>query len=338
MYDDISVLLAEIAAGEDTYLELKEAIFKGNQIRIGYAGRAAPEIAEVLCSMINTEGGVLIFGVRKDGTIVGIPRDKKDLLEQFVVNVALNNCKPQIDPVLNWIHLPDENGIFKLCLKIDLAKSRFYVHQTSDGRFLKRVGSHRHPIPPEQLGRLLAVKNLLIPFEERPAFGTNMDMIDRSRIEAYYQRRFNRSFKSDGLSYQRLLVNFKLAVEIEHTSLPSNLGLLLFSERPDNVLNGAMIDIATYRHETADGETTDTKRITGPLSEQIVQVIRYFQTSPLIATVSRKESMGRRDLPNYKDTALQEAVVNAVVHRLWKAFHKRCYVKSIVMQSHLLSC
>jgi len=315
MYDDIASLLTEIAAGEDTYLELKEAIFKGNQIRIGDAGRAAPEIAEVLCSIANTEGGVIIFGIRKDGGIVGVPHDKKGILEQFIVNAALNNCIPPIDPILNWIQLADDKGDLRLCLKIDIPKSRFYVHQTTDGRFLKRIGSHRHPIPAEQLGRLLAVRNLLIPFEDRPAFGANLTMIDRSRIESYYIHRFKRTFESDGLTYERLLLNLNIAVDVEGKIIPSNLGILLFSENPEKVMNGAVIDIATYRHEIANGETSDTKRITGPLPEQIVQVLRYFQTSPLIATVSRKEAMGRRDLPAYVDTALQEAVVNAVVHR-----------------------
>ena len=49
----------------------------------------------------------------------------------------------------------DENGDMRLCLKVFIPKYRDYVRQTSDGRFLKRVGSHRHSIPPEQLGRLL---------------------------------------------------------------------------------------------------------------------------------------------------------------------------------------
>jgi predicted HTH transcriptional regulator len=140
-------------------------------------------------------------------------------------------------------------------------------------------------------------------------------MIDPSRIEAYYQRRFKRSFESDGLSYERLLVNLKLAIEVDEKTIPSNLGMLLFSERPEKVLNGAVIDIAAYRHKTADGETADTKRVAGTLPEQIAQVLRYFQSSPLMATVSKKEAMGRLDLPAYVDTALQEAVVNAVVHR-----------------------
>lgn len=315
MYEDIQTLLSEIAAGEDTFLELKEVVFRGNQILIGDAGRAVPEIAEVFCSIANTEGGVVMFGVRKDSAIIGIPTDRRDILEQFVVNVGLNNCRPMIEPILNWLRLPDENQVLKLCLKVDLPKSRYYVHQTSDGRFLKRVGSHRHPIPPEQLGRLLATRNLLIPFEERPALGTDLNIIDSGRVDSYYQNRFKRAFASDGLTFERLLVNLKLAVEMDGRVIPTNLGVILFTEKPGQFLGGAYIDIAAYKGTAADGDTADTKRIDGPVPEQIVRVLQYFQTSPLVATVSRKETMGRRDLPAYVDTALQEAVVNAVVHR-----------------------
>lgn len=315
MYEDIEALLSEIIAGEDTFLELKEVVFRGKQILIGDAGRAAPELSEVFCSIANTEGGVVVFGVRKDGAVVGIPLEKKDILEQFVVNVGLNNCRPITEPILNWMQLPDENQMLKLCLKVDIPKSRYYVHQTSDGRFLKRVGSHRHPIPPEQLGRLLATRNLLIPFEERPALGADLDIIDSGRVDSYYQNRFKRTFTSDGLTFERLLVNLKLAVEMDGRVLPTNLGVILFTETPERFLGGAYIDMAAYKGTVADGETADTKRIYGPVSEQIVRVLKYFQTSPLIATVSRKEAMGRRDLPAYVDTALQEAVVNSVVHR-----------------------
>lgn len=315
MYENIQSLLSEITAGEDTFLELKEVVFRKNQILIGDAGRAAPEVAEVFCSMANTEGGVVVFGVRDDGIPIGIPLEKKGILEQFVVNVGLNNCQPLVEPVLDWLQLPDDSQSLKLCLKVDIPKSRYYVHQTSDGRFLKRVGSHRHPIPPEQLGRLLASRNLLISYEERPALGTGLDIIDRGRVESYYQNRFKRSFSSDGLTLERLLVNLKLAVETDGRVVPTNLGVILFSEKPEGIIGGAFIDIAAYRGDVANGETVDAKPITGPLPEQILQVLRYFQTSPLIATMSRKEALGRRDLPAYVDTALQEAVVNAVVHR-----------------------
>ncbi|MDQ1351235.1 MAG: hypothetical protein QG657_1537 [Acidobacteriota bacterium] len=316
MYDDIDELMREITALEDSYLELKEIVFRGEQVRFGNEeGKAPNRLAEEFCAFANSEGGVLVLGVRDDGVIVGIDPAKRNILEQFVVNVALNNCKPLLEPTLNWMSLPDETGTPRLCLKVDIPRSRFYVHQTLDGRFLKRIGSHVHPIPAEQLGRLFSAKNLTMPFEERPAPGAPMEMIDLSRFEAYYRRRFGRSTSSEQLTFNQLLVNLKLAIDTEGKTVPTNLGILLFTERPEKILDGAVIDIAAYRHPVADGNTTDSKRITGPLPEQILQVLQYFQTSPLIATLAKKESLGRRNLPSYVDTALQEAVVNAVVHR-----------------------
>ncbi len=96
MYDDISELLTEIEAGEDTFLELKEVVFRGNQIQFGGMRKAAPKIAEVFCSIANTEGGVVVFGVRKDGVVIGVEKEKRDVLEQFIVNIGLNNCKPLV--------------------------------------------------------------------------------------------------------------------------------------------------------------------------------------------------------------------------------------------------
>lgn len=315
MYDALESLLTEIAAGEDTYLELKEVQFAGRQVRLGSAGRAAPELAEVLCSMVNTEGGVLVLGVRKDSTIAGIDPEKREILEQFVVNVATSACIPQIEPLLNWLYLPDAGGQPHLCLKVDLPKARYSVHQTSDGRFLKRIGSHRHIIPAEQLGRLLATRNLLVPFEERPAHGSSLDQIDPARVAAYYRRRFAAEPPRDPSDYVRFLLNIKLATDLDGDAVPTNLGLLLFAEHPEERISGAYVDLGVYKGAAANGETSDSKRISGPISEQIHQVLRYFQTSPLIATESHKGGMGRVDLPTYVGRALQEAIVNALVHR-----------------------
>ena len=320
MYDDVSALLSEIAAGEDTLLVFKEVVFKGNQVRFASEeeGKAQIVIAEVFISMANTEGGVVLFGVNRNGEVIGIDENKRDILEQFVINLALQNCKPPaaLEPVLDWIMLPDKTNQQCLCLKVTIPKSRFYVHYTSDGRYLKRVGSHRTPIPAEQLGRLLAVRNLLIPFEERPVIGVATDVLDLNRFRAYYQQRFQQTPDDRGVSIFQLLRNFKLAIQDEESHWhPTNLGILLFAKRPDNWLNGVFIDIASYTHNIADGNTADSRKIYGPIPEQIEQVLHYFRASPLIATISTKDGLGRQDKPTYALTALQEAVVNAVAHR-----------------------
>jgi predicted HTH transcriptional regulator len=317
MYDDISNLLSEIAAGEDTFLEHKEVVFKGDQVRFAREeGKAQTVLAEVFVSMANTEGGVILFGVNDNREIVGVDEAKRNILEQFVVNLCLNNCDPGIEPILDWLYLPSWEERPVLCLKATIPKARFYVHSTSDGRFLKRVGSHKTLIPKDQLGRLLSARRLTLPIEERPVFRTGIDVLDRLRFDAYYQRRFQSSPESAGVGVSQLFVNQKLAVRDESGDLRATvLGVLLFSERPDSLLDGAFIDVAAYSGPVADGNTEDSRRIYGPIPEQIEQALQYFRTSPLVARPSRKGAEGRLDLETYSLLALQEAIVNALVHR-----------------------
>lgn len=319
MYTDKDELLLEILAGEDTLLEFKEVVFKGNQIRFASEeGKAPKVIAGVFVSMANTEGGVVLFGVNKYNEVVGVDEGKKDILEQFVVNCALNNCEPKgsIEPILDWRYLPNPDGEDRLVLQVTIPKAQFYVHHTADGRFLKRVGSHRTPIPAEQLGRLLAARNLLIPFEERPCPGTELTDFNKDLFLSYYKRRFGKSPEESGLSLEQLLGNLKLAFNGDDASWKlCNLGVLLFSDSPHNWLPGAYMEIVVYDHDTADGNSVDSKRLYGPVTRQITDTLSYLQASPYLATRSHKDGVGRHDLPQYSILAMQEAIVNAVVHR-----------------------
>ena len=51
-------------------------------------------------------------------------------------------------------------------------------------------------------------------------------------------------------------------------------------------------------------------------------------------TLTKVTSTTRIEKNLVDPVALREAVINAIVHRLWKAFHNLCYAKLIVMQSH----
>ena len=311
---DIPALIASIRAGEDTTLELKEVAFRGRRMLLGGDGtRPAARLAEVFASMANTEGGTVVLGVRDDGVPTGIESDKRDLVEQLVINAATENCQPMIVPRLDWEFLPREDGDSRLCLIIEIPASAYEVHQTADGRYLQRIGSHRRPIPGSQLARLLSSRRPAEPVEERPIIDAAVEDLDELRLRRHFLRRFP-DWTPPG-NWRETLTAHKLAVEVEKRVLPTCVGILLFAEQPERFLPGAYVDLVLYRHDEADGNAADRKRFFGPVPEQIEQTVSWLRASPLNPVGSVKDGGGRHDFPAYDDRALQEAVVNALVHR-----------------------
>ena len=311
---DIPALMASIQAGEDTGLELKEVVFRGSRMLLGREGsRPAARLAEVFASMANTDGGTVVLGVRDDRVPVGIDPDKRELVEQLVINAATENCQPMIVPRLDWEFLPGEDDSSRLCLIIRIPASAYEVHQTSDGRYLQRIGSHRWPIPGPQLARLLSSRRLAEPVEERPVPGAALDDLEQLHLQRHFRRRFPDWIPPD--DWRETLVAHKLAVKVEDRVLPTSVGVLLFAEEPERFLPGAYVDLAFYTRDEPDGNAVDRKRFNGPVPEQIQQTVSWLRASPLNPVASMKDGGGRYDFPAYDDRALQEAVVNAVVHR-----------------------
>lgn len=135
----VAALMSSIRAGEDTGLERKEVVFRGERVSFAAEeGRAAPMLAEVFVGMTNTRGGTVVMGGRDpDRAVVGIDIGKRDLLEQFVVNAATNHCNPMIVPALNRESPPAGDGAPRPCLIVEIPPARYDVHQTSDGRYLR---------------------------------------------------------------------------------------------------------------------------------------------------------------------------------------------------------
>ncbi len=311
---DIPAFMASIQAGEDSGLELKEVTFRGRRMLLGREGsRPAARLAEVFTSMANTGGGTVVLGVRDDGVPVGIDHDKRELVEQLVINAATENCQPMIVPRLDWEFLPGEDESPRLCLIVGIPVSAFEVHQTADGRYLQRIGSHQRPIPGPQLARLLGSRRLAEPVEERPVADAVMEDLDELRLRRHFRRRFPGWTPPD--DWRETLTAHKLAVEVEGRVLPTCVGILLFAEQPERFLPGAYVDLALYTHGETDGNAKDRKRFFGPVPEQIEQAVSWLRASPLNPVASVKDAGGRHDFPAYDDRALQEAVVNALVHR-----------------------
>ena len=150
-------------------------------------------------------------------------------------------------------------------------------------------------------------------WEMCPVVDAGMEELDDLHLRRHFRRRFPDWAPPD--DWRETLISHKLAVEVESRVLPTCVGILLFAEQPERFLPGAYADLALYTHDERDGDATDRKRFFGPVPEQIEQTVSWLRASPLNPVASVKDGGGRHDFPTYDDRALQEAVVNALVHR-----------------------
>ncbi|MEK7407879.1 MAG: ATP-binding protein [Acidobacteriota bacterium] len=324
MYDTLDELLREILAGEDTKLDWKEIVVRGNEIlfvpkRASEGDRATVELAKDLTCFANTEGGVIVFGVRKDGERVGVPAERMDALQQLIANVAQNNIEPPLGHLLVFdrVWLPDSAGQSRLCLKIEIKRALFSVHAPKGRRPYWRIADQCHEMTLEQQARAFERRGMMAPFEERPAYTAGPDDLDSDRFKTYYQARFGEKWAEDEESLRRLMLNLKLLARDEASVLhPTALGVLLFSPEPDRWITGSYLDLAVYKGLEPDADRqVDAKTIRGTVVEQIEATMGYLRTSPYVPVAARKDDWGRQDRPAYSLRALQEGAVNALVHR-----------------------
>lgn len=308
-YCDPDDLLALTRAGEGTALELRETADPEDATE---ARRVAADLAEVFVSMANTTGGLVVFGVRRsDRAVVGIEPERREAAERFVLHAAAARCEPTILAEADWVLLPDEGGTGRACLVVRIRPSFHDYHRTSEGRYLRRSGTRRFLVNEKLMERCLTRQADPTPVEDRPALRSRLPDLDRTLLAAYFRRRF--PDWSPPEDWAPLLRNHHFAVETALGVIPTFLGVLMFSERPDAHLPGAFIQMETHAAGEPEARPPTVERITGPLPRQIEQAVSSLEESRLTGTVSEKKGGG--DGPRYSSRALQEAVVNAVAHR-----------------------
>ena len=122
-------LLRQIALGEDSALELKAVKFRGSKV----AGPHRDDMADELAAMANTLSGVFVLGVDDESReVLGIPKDKLDIVEEWLVSICNDSIEPPLDCVIRKLAVDDGQGGEKAVIRIDVPRSLF-VHRSPNG-------------------------------------------------------------------------------------------------------------------------------------------------------------------------------------------------------------
>ncbi len=302
MFETTEEIVEQLLAGEDSFAEFKE-------LRFGDHGVISPrtdDFAGEVVAFANSEGGVLFMGVADDGVVKGIPEEQLRRVEEWVVNIATNNCASPIRPIIRSMRLPDPSGELKPVLVVTIRKG-LYVHQTTGGRWYVRVGSTKRDLTVQELPRLLQERGRMFVFDESPVLTARVDELDTGFLKAALG-------KADGIEGDQLLLNKRITLQDEEGMVrPTVAGLLCFSKKPAEHVRNAYIQAAVYRGTRRHSDDlVHQENLSGSVQQQIEAAVAFvdrFMMKP------SKKDVGREDFPQYRLGAVLEAIVNAVAHR-----------------------
>ena len=300
----------EFASGETTYLELKEVRFSGSKI----SGPSRDDIADGIVAFANSSGGVFVFGVEdKSRDIIGIPRERLDVVVDLIREICIDSIKPPVEQCLvDRLSLPSGSGEMVDVVKLEIPRSLF-VHRGPSG-YLHRVGDSKRIMSPEFLARLFQQRSQtrLIRFDEQPVATAQISDLFTELWERF------RTPRSDQEPETFLVKLGMAALDGTGPPKPTVAGMLMGSDAPHDWLPNAYVQAVAYRGQGVGPETgdvayqLDAADITGPLDRQVIGACQFVFRNMRVAAV---KSVGRVDLPQFDMSAVFEALVNAVAHR-----------------------
>jgi predicted HTH transcriptional regulator len=302
MFETLESIREQILAGEDSFAEFKE-------LRYGDRSVVSPnseDIAGEMVAFANAEGGALFLGVTDQGLIQGIPKERANVVENWAINIASNNCDPPIRPLIRKVVLPNPDGQSAEILLV-LIKKSLYVHRTSPGRWYVRVGSTKRDMTQHELSRLFQQRGRSFVFDEMQVHAATEADLDRAALQTFFG-------SASIVPWEQLLANTRVLTKDEDGTLrPTVAGLLIFGSNPKTHLPSAFIEAAVYRGlELDSNHLVHSEQIDGSLGRQIdgaVAFVSRFMLKPA------KKDAGRIEYPQFAVAAVHEAIVNAVAHR-----------------------
>ncbi|MFZ4616379.1 MAG: RNA-binding domain-containing protein [Rectinemataceae bacterium] len=292
---DGAEILNEIRLGEDSRRQFKVNLTNPEQ--------AAAEII----AFLNSSGGRIFIGVGDDGSIAGLDAAGIRRVNQLLSNVASQNVRPSSSIQTQNIRI-DEHIIMLVEVPNGLNKP----YCDNEGRFWIKNGADKRKVTsPEELQRLFQAGAKLFA-DERPVPETSVDDLDMSVFADFYFRKTGSRLDTATLSAGRILE----ALGFMKKSSITLAGLLLLGK--DLSRHAALFHIAAASFpgtSLADDSFLDKVELKGRLPEQFATAMTFLERN--LRHVQGNPALGFNQVGvlEVSREALQEVVVNALVHR-----------------------
>ena len=290
----------------------------------------------------NWGGGYVVIGVNeKDGIplrpLVGVPLDKVDAWQKNI----FEKCKlisPDYTPIIGIEEYENKAFIVIWCpggYGRPYSSPKTMAKGNREKISYIRKGSLTVAPNEDELKDLYSLSNRT-PYDDQVNHKAEITDLNYILIKSYLHEIGSEMYAdADNMDFTELCRSMHLISDLPEYVKPRNVALMFFNSEPERFFPYAQIDVVQF----PDGEGGDKiveQIFKGPLHEQLRAALRYIKNVIITEKIIKYPDRAEADrFYNYPYAAIEEALANAVYHKLWKAFHNLCYAKLSVMQSKL---
>jgi predicted HTH transcriptional regulator len=138
--------------------QLNNLIFEGEGLTVEFKRKvSSPEkIARAMIAFANTHGGVLIFGIDDDGSVVGVDSEKEEI--DLIFQAARQHCYPPIEPKIEIFELNGKDVIVATIEQSQDKPHRLVSSNGDAGKVFIRLGS-QNVVASEEMIKLMKLEN-----------------------------------------------------------------------------------------------------------------------------------------------------------------------------------
>ena len=272
----------------------------------------------------NVGGGYIVVGVEeKDGTpilpVKGIPHERVDGILKELIGLC-HMIEPLYYPVVEPVLF---QGKYIIVIWVSGGHGRPYkaakdVHSDKSTKlyYIRKFSSTIVASPEEE--KELFYISTDIPFDDRPNLATDVSDLDLGLMRAHLKEigssLYEHSLSMDALDIAK---NMQLVAGPPEAVKPLNVGLLMFSERPEKYFRHARIEVVDIPDPT--GTNTTEKVFTGPIQCQLSDALAFIKNYTLKEVVIKSADKAEATrISNYPYAAIEEILANAVYHRSYQ--------------------
>jgi len=290
----------------------------------------------------NIGGGYIVIGVKEDEAtrtaqrpVEGLSTNELATIQQKMI--GFNNL---LNPVYNphlFVETVDDKSI--VVLWVPGGPNRPYqvpeVITAREKRYFYYIRKYANSVKAnlEEQQELITLANQ-VPFDDRPNTQATPDKISMLLLKDYLQKVGSRLADQVGkLPDHEVLQQMELISGPNEHVFPRNVGLMLFSEKPETFFPYTQVEIVEFPEGDA-GAFYEQAPITGPITRQIERTLHILKDKlvkeKVVKPADKAESIR---IYSYPYQAIEEIVVNAFYHRdyqLREPIEIRIYANSVI--------